>query len=485
MTLLKAEDISVQDGKSTLLEPVSLQLSPGEPLVILGETGSGKSLMAQALMGTLPPELHAKGRVAIGTQVLNPGAPERFRGLWGRKIGVLPQEPWLSLDPLMPARDQVAETHEIVRGLRRSDARRQAMADLAALGLAGAEARYPHELSGGMAQRVAIAAARAGGARIVIADEPTKGLDAARRDDVASLLLSEMGETGGLLVITHDLALARQLGGRMIVLRAGRVVERGATETLFANPEDAYTKEFFAADPECWIPRPSAARGGPAVVSARDISLSRGGKTLFSGVSLDVMQGGVFGVTGPSGCGKSSLGDALLGLIGPDRGTISRRPGPHPHDFQKLYQDPVSAFPGRRSLGQTIADTARLSGARQGDVENLLDRLGLDAGLLKRRPGAVSGGELQRLSLLRVLLRNPSFIFADEPTSRLDPITQARVIALLTETTQRDGTALMLVSHDAALIRHTSDTVLTLGVPGNPHPSANAFSHRRVASGLH
>lgn len=336
-----------------------------------------------------------------------------------------------------------------------------------------------------MAQRVAIAAARAGGARIVIADEPTKGLDAARRDDVAALLLSEMGETGALLVITHDLALARRLGGRLIVLRAGRVVERGSTEQVFAAPEEAYTREFLAADPERWTPRPQSSRSGSAVVSARGLALLRGGRTLFDDVSLDIAPGEVFGVTGPSGCGKSSLGDACLGLIEPARGTISRRPGNHPHDFQKLYQDPVAAFPRKRALGQTIAETARLSGARAGDVEAWLDRLGLQAGLLARRPGAVSGGELQRLSLLRVLLRNPSFIFADEPTSRLDPITQARVIALLLETTELDGTALMLVSHDAALIRNTADTVIALEEPGTPSRSDIALPERRVALALH
>lgn len=313
-----------------------------------------------------------------------------------------------------------------------------------------------------MAQRVAIAAARAGGAGIVIADEPTKGLDAARRDDVAALLLSEMGETGGLLVITHDLALAQRLGGRLIVLRAGKVVERGSTDQVFAAPKETYTREFFTADPERWTPRSLASHGGPAVVSARGLALSRGGQMLFEGVYLEVMQGRVFGVTGPSDCGKSSLGDALLGLIKPAWGTISRRSGAHPHDFQMLYQDPVAAYPHKRALGQTIADTARLSGAHPGDVETLLDRLGLEAGLLARRPGAVSGGELQRLSLLRVLRRNPSFIFADEPTSRLDPTTQARVIALLTETTEQDGTAFILVSRDAALIRPTSNTVLAL-----------------------
>lgn len=483
MSLLKAEDMSVRDGKTTLLAPLSLHLDPGEPLVVLGETGSGKSLMAQALMGTLPPGLDARGRVAIGARLLNAGAPGQFRALWGREIGVLPQEPWLSLDPLMRARGQVAEAHALVRGLQRAKARARAETDLATLGLDGAGARYPHELSGGMAQRVAIAAARAGGARIVIADEPTKGLDVARRDDVATLLLSGMGEGGGLLVITHDLALARRIGGRLIVLRAGEVVEGGTTEQVFTAPREAYTRALLAADPEGWTPRCAKVRDGPSVVQAEGLAVARGGRTLFKGVSLAIASGGIFGVTGPSGCGKSTLGDALLGLVEPVKGRIARRPGEGPHAFQKLYQDPVAAFPRKRSLGRTISDALALAGGRTHDVDAMLDRLGLDPGLLARRPGAVSGGELQRLSLLRVLLRRPSFIFADEPTSRLDPITQARVIALLTETAERDGVALMLVSHDKALIRNTADVVLALG-PSDPPGSAEAAPGRPLAGAL-
>lgn len=482
MSLLNAEDITVHDGTAPLLHPISLQLNPGEPLIILGETGSGKSLLAQALMGTLPSELKAKGQVTIGSHVLNANAPEHFRSLWGRELGVLPQEPWLSLDPLMRARAQVAETHALVRGLSHAKARTRAASDLAELGLADAGMRFPHELSGGMAQRVAIAAARAGGARIVIADEPTKGLDAARRDEVANLLLAEMGQTGGLLIITHDLALAQRIGGRLIVLRTGDVVESGATQTIFAAPTQAYTRDLLAADPESWAPRRSTPHDGPAVVSARNLALARGERTLFRDVSLEISAGEVFGVTGPSGCGKSTLGDALLGVLPPSEGQIQRQGDVHPFAFQKLYQDPVAAFPRKRTIGAALRDVVTMINGDPHAVDALMDSLGLDPKLLARRPGAVSGGELQRLSLLRVLLRKPAFIFADEPTSRLDPITQAKVIGLLTQTAERDGIALMLVSHDQALVRNTADRVLPLAAPDEPD---GAVPQDRVASALH
>mgnify|MGYP000232479231 CR=1 FL=1 len=462
MSLLDADGIVVRDGTTPLVSRLSLRLDPGEPLIVLGETGSGKSVLAQAVMGTLPRGLRAEGRVAIDGRVLDASDARGFRALWGRKIAVLPQEPWLSLDPLMRAHRQVEEALHLVRGLPARESRARARTELVALGLAGAETRYPHELSGGMAQRVSIAAARAGGARVVVADEPTKGLDTARRDEVADLLLSETGGDGGLLVITHDLALARRLGGRLMVLRAGEVVETGDTAEVFAVPRAAYTRELIAADPESWPARRSTARGGDAVVRAEGLAVARGGRTLFRDVAFEIGPGAVFGVTGPSGCGKSSLGDAVLGLVSGTEGRVWRQ-GRDARTFQKLYQDPVAAFPRKRPLGESIGDVARLAGVERGRIDVMLERLGLDPVLLSRRPDAVSGGELQRLALLRVLLVNPAFVFADEPTSRLDPITQASVITLLGETAERDGVAIMLVSHDGALIRGTADAVLSLG----------------------
>ncbi|SEA94654.1 ABC transporter ATP-binding protein [Rubrimonas cliftonensis] len=474
MTLLQADDVAVFDASGrALVHPVSLRLDAGAPLVVLGETGSGKSLLAQALMGTLPPELWARGRVRIAEAEHDAAQPQGFRRLWGRAVAVLPQEPWLSLDPLMRARAQVAEAHALVRGLAPVAARRAAAADLAALGL-GDEAgrRYPHELSGGMAQRVAFAAARAGGARIVVADEPTKGLDAARRDEVARLLTRALETGGGLLAITHDLALAQLLGGRLIVMREGAVVESGPLAEIFAAPQADYTQKLLDADPARW-PRRARRAAGPSVVEGRRLTVSRGGRALVEGLDLTLRAGEIVGVSGPSGCGKSSLGDALLGLHAPACGAVRRIEGVARTAFQKLYQDPVSAFPRRRALGATLADVARRFGRRRAEVEALLARLDLAPALLARRPEQVSGGELQRLALLRVMLAEPRFLFADEPTSRLDPITQRGVIDLIA-TLAEEGCSVLLVSHDAALLDRTADWRMALGGHGTAEAAGRA-----------
>ncbi|MBM3604846.1 MAG: ABC transporter ATP-binding protein [Alphaproteobacteria bacterium] len=461
--LLKAADVAVHAGGRRFAGPVSLTLQGGRPLTILGQTGSGKTLLAQAVIGTLPQGLSATGQVTVDGRCHDLSCPAELRALWGRVLGILPQEPWLSLDPLMRARDQIAEGHALVRGMGRTQARAAAERDLEQLGLRDAGDRRPDQLSGGMAQRVAFAAARTGG-RIVIADEPTKGLDAARRDDVAQLLLSEVQKGGALLTITHDLALARALGGDLMVVREGQVVEEGPAARALSQPRHDYTRQLIAADPSSWPPaRPRPVKGAP-LVECRGITMTRGGRRLYSDLHLVVHPGEILGLLGPSGCGKSTLGDVALGLVRPDAGQIRRATGIAPCRFQKIYQDPPSAFPRHVRLGQALDDLVRLHRLDGGRIPLLLDRMRLSPVLLSRRPSEVSGGELQRLALLRVLLLDPVFLFADEPTSRLDLITQAEVTRLLVETARDTGMGLLLVSHDRDLIDASADRCLMLDV---------------------
>jgi peptide/nickel transport system ATP-binding protein len=460
--LLVAEGVTVF-AKDRLVEPASLSLHPGRPLTILGETGSGKSLLAQAIMGTLPTGLRAEGTVTIDGQRLVLAAGQGHRSLWGRVIGVLPQEPWLALDPTMRAREQIAEGYRHVRLLDKTRSHQQAQADLEGLGLAGADGKLPSELSGGMAQRVAFAAARAGGARIVIADEPTKGLDVARRDEVIRLLMREVQDGGGLLTITHDLELARRMGGDVAVMLDGSIIEQGRAEEVLGRPQHDYTRRLIAADPATWPARTGRQTSGKAVLTATDVSKTRGGQLLFGGQNFSVAAGEIIGITGPSGCGKSTFGDVLLGLLRPDAGEVTRGDGLPPIKFQKLYQDPPSAFPQRITLRRAIRDLVRQHDLDAKRIAPLLARLRLSPELLDRLPTEVSGGELQRLALLRVLLLDPVFLFADEPTSRLDLIIQQEIIELLVEVARERRCAVLIVSHDTELITKVSDRRIRFG----------------------
>ncbi|WP_245162935.1 ABC transporter ATP-binding protein [Cobetia amphilecti] len=472
--VLSAEDVSVrvQGAQSALLEPVSLALKAGEPLVVIGETGSGKSLLAQALLGTLPPELVASGSLWLDGEQYPLHTPENRRPLWGRRLAVLPQEPWLALDPLMKVIRQVGEAYRLVAGRSAQASHAAARSDLEQLGVAAASEQLPGKLSGGMAQRVAFAAARAGGAPLLIADEPTKGLDAARVSEIGELLLKSLSETprAGLMVITHDMALAHQIGGRLMVVRKGQVIEQGATRDVLAAPTHAYTRRLVNAAPQAWPEaafKPvadSASLGGKAagetIIRAENLTIARGDTSLLRDVELGVKGGEIIGVQGASGCGKSSLGDALLGLLAPHSGRVLQHA--ERLEYQKLYQDPVATFPPRRTLGRLLKDLSARHRLDESQLPQLMEQLSLAPELLSRLPGQVSGGELQRFALLRLMLIKPRFVFADEPTSRLDPLVQQEVIACMVKMVREQGTALVLVSHDAALLRKVADRVLVV-----------------------
>lgn len=458
--LIEAREVAVDGPQGRLVEPVSLTLRPGVPLTIVGETGSGKSLLMQALMGTLPAGLQARGSARIDGEDFDLSAPGNMRRLWGRTIAVLPQEPWLALDPLMRAREQVAEVHHLVSLETAGGA--HADADLETVGLARAAARLPGELSGGMAQRLAFSAARAGGATIQFADEPTKGLDTAMRDGIADLLIGRLGAEGGLLTVTHDLDLARRIGGELMVMLKGRIVEQGPASRLLAAPSHEYTRRLVAAQPSNWTRRQGSQGSEAAVISARGLSVVRGGVHLFDGVDLDLRPGAITGILGRSGCGKTSLGNALLGLVPLSGGHVSRDPSIASHRFQKLWQDPPSAFARTQTIGRELNALARLHRVDRQRMDRLLKRLRLSPELLKRPPGQVSGGELQRIALMRALMVDPVFLFADEPTSRLDLITQQEVIDMLGEVVREEKLALLIVSHDGDLLERFCDDVVKL-----------------------
>lgn len=459
--LLKLIDVAVYVGERCLLAPISLELKQGRPLTILGKTGSGKSLLAQAIMGLLPTALRVSGEIHVYGKRMT--CKER-RQLWGRELVMLPQEPWHSLDPIMKSVDQVKEVYQCVKGQKKPDALRSAEEDLYQVGLSHIGKKRPDELSGGMAQRLAIAAATAGGATVILADEPTKGLDVSRRDGIVRLLQSR-SRFGSLLTITHDVTVARQLGGALLVMKDGHLVEEGETMVVLDSPQDNYTRALIAAEPSAWtdITPHSQKHDTDYLLVVDQLKVARGGRTLFDGLSFSIKQGDVIGVVGDSGCGKSTLGDALLHLVTPLSGRIARlNQAAKSHQWLKLYQDPPSAFSASVSLGQLLDDIIQLHDIDRARVAPLMAKLSLPHGILERDCLAVSGGELQRFSILRALLLDPVFLFADEPTSRLDPITAKEVTTLLVKLASEAGCAVLLVSHDAALIRKTCHQVISL-----------------------
>jgi peptide/nickel transport system ATP-binding protein len=478
--------LEIRTAEAQLVAPLSISLAPGQVLSIIGETGSGKSLFAQGVVGNLPAGLQAHGQVGLPDGFSEDGRQSGRRQHWGRGLAVLPQEPWLSLDPTMKALSQVTETYTQVVGLKTAEARQKATADLARLGLTDAERKYPFQLSGGMAQRLAFAATHAGGSPVLIADEPTKGLDRDRIDEVIDLLKAMLADGGSLLIITHDLEVARRLGGEVMIMLKGRVVESGSAEQVLGQPQHAYTRQLVAADPAQWPRRPSRPLTGDPVVAVEGLAVQRGGRQLFEDLSFAVRPGEILGVTGPSGCGKSTLGDLILGLAAPSAGAIRRQPGLSRFAFQKLHQDPVAAFAPSVTLRQLLADLIQLHRLDASRIGRLMQRLRLDERLLDRLPGNISGGELQRFSLLRVLLLDPALIFADEPSSRLDLITQKEMIELLAETAEAFGTAILLVSHDEDLVEAVSDRRLHLAADTRPlqEPAPVAGRGSRLAESL-
>ncbi|CAH1659694.1 putative Uncharacterized ABC transporter ATP-binding protein YejF [Hyphomicrobiales bacterium] len=453
-----------------IVTDISLDVASGGSLVIIGETGSGKSLVAQAIMGLLPPGFTASGVVRFGNgPMIDLSRPGDLRKCWAEDIILQPQEPRAALDPTMRIGRQLA-------GVSGAAPAMLAPA-LAAVGLdAGLLDAYPHELSGGMAQRVLFASALLTRAPLIIADEPTKGLDEERITQAITRLRQLRDNGRALIVISHDLALARALGGEIAVMKDGIFVEKGDTDTVLTAPRHPYTMAWLAADPATW---PGCLRchvTDDLTLAGHGLAFGYPGfSPLFEDVTLHVPRRGVLAVVGPSGCGKSTLGNILLGLQRPDRGEISWA-GVDPyrdraglrrlrHRFQKLHQDPAAAFAPHRTIRQHLLDLRevrpRLDVAAA--LAPILDRLKLAPRLLDRFPAEISGGEAQRLALARILLLEPKLIVADEPTSRLDPIVQKETIGLLRGLVDRGELALVLISHSRDIVRAVADDTLALG----------------------
>lgn len=457
--LLDVQSLSIFDQDTALVSNLSFQLSQHQAVTILGETGSGKSLLAHAIIGTLPEALQSQGNIVLFDKDHSQRSKSDIEALWGRDLAVLPQEPWYALNPVMSSKEQVSEVHQLVRN-DNQNANSLTKQAFSGVGLSADIDKYPHQLSGGMAQRVSYLCATQNDTQILIADEPTKGLDISRRDDIIEQLLRQK-KTASVITITHDVEVARRLGGEIIVMKQGQIQERGSSDVVLNSPKSDYTKALIQADPRHWntVKKPHL---NEPLISVKGLSVTRGNNVLFSDLAFTLSVGEILGISGDSGSGKSSLADTLLGLIPPSQGVIKRHRKLRSGQALKLYQDPPSAMAKSVSLQVLLDDLCSRHRISVDDIDPLLTRLKLSKKLLGRPATQVSGGELQRFAILRALLMKPALLIADEPTSRLDPITAANTLQLIIELTQEIGCALVLISHEPQVLSKTCHRIITL-----------------------
>ncbi|MGQ4617199.1 dipeptide ABC transporter ATP-binding protein [Nocardia sp. R7R-8] len=493
--LLHVEDLRVRyrsdTGPVTALDGVSLTVARGEVVALVGESGSGKSTLAHAVIGLLGANAEiAGGTVTFDGAVVDTGSERALRRLRGARIGFVPQDPGLSLNPVRRVGAQVAESL-LVHGLaERKAARGRAIELLADAGLDRPElraAQYPHELSGGQRQRVLIAAALACAPDLVIADEPTSALDATVARRVLDRLAEQIAARGtAVLLITHDLAVAAERADRLVVLNGGEVVESGPTAELLATPRHPYTKRLLAASPSLGPtdgyrePKP---RTGEPLLVLREVHKTfraHGGDsvTAVSGVGFELGRGETLSLVGESGSGKSTTARIALRLTEPDRGEVtfdgqplSRARGSRLRAlrkrFQVVYQNPYASLDPRWRVGAIVEEPLRAFGIgnraqRRDRVAELLTQVALPAGFAQRRPAELSGGQRQRVAIARALALHPELLVLDEPVSALDASVQAQILELLDRLQTELSLSYLFISHDLAVVRRISDHVAVL-----------------------
>ena len=496
-TVLSVEGLTVsvatEGGLRPLVRDVSFSLRRGETLAIAGESGSGKSITSLAIMGLLPVNVRATaGAVRLsGTDLLR--LPEaQLRGIRGDRIAMIFQEPMTSLNPVMTVGAQLVEAIEAHDPMPKRQAQARALEALRAVRLSEPEHRlkqYPHELSGGMRQRVMIAMAIALRPDVLIADEPTTALDVTVQREVLDLLRDLRRELGtAIVLITHDMGVVAEMADRVVVMKDGAMVEAGPVRQLFEAPHEDYTRALLAAVPRMGSRPLSDRRGRTApVCSIRDLfvrfDLHRGllGRATHrvhavEGVSLEIQGGETFALVGKSGCGKSTIAKAIAGLV-PFEGEIEVA-GRKLHgqgdvtrevrrDAQIVFQDPAASLDPRMRVGDLVAEPLVIHGIgsraeQRATVERLFEQVGLSRGQVDRYPHEFSGGQRQRICIARALALRPKLIVADESVSALDVSVQAKVLALLKDLQQATGVSFLFISHDMAVVDSIADRVAVM-----------------------
>ncbi|MCM3656206.1 ABC transporter ATP-binding protein [Agromyces mediolanus] len=470
--------LAVDGPSGPLVRPLGFTVGPGRTLAIIGESGSGKSVTARALTGLLPRGLEATGSASIDGDryPLSTGERSAWDRIRGRRAVLLLQDPFTSLNPVIRCGAQIGAT---VRARMRAERRRVSGSSLKLeverrldeVRLPPDVARrYPSELSGGMRQRVAIAAALAAEPRLLIADEPTTALDASTQGGVLDLLgdLQKRHEMS-LLLISHDLGVVAGRADDLIVMRRGEVVERGRTNRVLAAPEHHYTRALLDANlsvTDTTIPpRPPS----PMLLTATGVSKRFGSVTALDAASVDVARGEIVAVVGESGSGKSTLARCIAGLEVPEAGTITLdgrdlppgRRGRHPGEMQIVFQDPYSTLNPVFTIDRSLRDALRLAGG-QTTVGDLLELVELDPALGSRHPSQLSGGQRQRVAIARALAPNPQLLICDESVSALDVSVQRQILDLLIRLRDELDLAMLFITHDLGVVANIASRAIVL-----------------------
>ena len=497
-------DARTPEGLRPVLEDVSFALQPGETLCLAGESGSGKSLTALSIMRLLSLSLKPRsGSIRLAGRELTTLSERAMRRVRGGEIAMIFQEPMTSLNPVMTVGAQLMEAIRAHDDAGSKGTQARALGMLEAVHMTEPARRlgqYPHELSGGMRQRVMIAVALSCRPKVLIADEPTTALDVTVQAQILKLMRELRAEFGAaILLITHDMGVVAEMADRVAVMRSGRVVEQGATLDIFERPQEAYTRKLLDAVP-C-LGAFAGTDGPPRVTSAPPVALSRD-PVLFvhdlsvtygravnwfgraetsaptvKGVSFELHAGRTLGLVGESGSGKSTIGKAVLGLI-PFAGEVtvdglsiaglsSAQMKPVRRKAQMIFQDPYASLDPRMSIGAAIAEPLTIHGIgtaaqRRERVAMLLERVHLLPEHASRYPHEFSGGQRQRICIARALALEPRVIVADESVSALDVSVRGQVLDLLLELQEEMGLAYLFISHDMAVIERMSHDVAVM-----------------------
>lgn len=487
-------DFDLPIGTVAAVNNVSFTLNQGETMALVGESGSGKSITSTAAIGLLPELAHSTGSIrwhgGAGDEDLLTVSRQRLRAIRGNEISMIFQEPMTSLNPLHRIGKQIREVLHKHTKLRGRDSYLRVLALLEQVGIPEPERRvdsYPHELSGGQRQRVMIAMALACEPKLLIADEPTTALDVTVQAQILALLKDLQARYGmAILFITHDLGVVRHLADRVCVMQHGKIVESGATNTLFQSPQHPYTQMLIAANPSGQkAPVPDTA---PVLLTASNLSVRFAIKKQLFGpnryfeavknINLTLRKGQTLGIVGESGSGKTTLGRALLRLV-KSHGKIRfddidvaqlDRAGMRPirARMQVVFQDPFGSLSPRMTVGEIIGEGLRVHqplltrAERDTQVIQSLEEVALDPAHRHRYPHEFSGGQRQRIAIARALVVKPEFLLLDEPTSALDRSVQMTIIELLRDLQQRHQLTYLFISHDLAVVRALADEVIVM-----------------------